>query len=111
LGLSRSPFGWGRVRVTERRTSAEDAQRLKEAGYVLEVAPTGKRCWREPGTGQLLSGDRARELLRLEEVRTLEEAGWERVEDEADTYWRRPDTGRLYPRGAAYYVAKQREEG
>jgi hypothetical protein len=96
--------------VTERRTSAEDAWRLKEAGYVLEVAPTGRRCWREPETGRLLSGDHAAELLRLEEVRTLEGAGWERVEDDAATYWRRPDTGRLYPLGAAYDVAKQRRE-
>jgi len=97
--------------VTERRISEEDAWRLEEAGYVLEVAPTGRRYWREPGTGQLLSGDQAAELLRLEEVRTLEAAGWERVEIEAETYWRRPDTGRLYPRGAAYDVAKQGEEG
>ena len=97
--------------MTERRTSGENAQRLKEAGYVLEVAPTGKRCWREPETGRLLSGDHAAELLRLEEVRTLEDAGWERVEDEVDTYWRRPDTGRLDPRGAAYDVAKQGKEG
>ena len=97
--------------MTERRTSKETAHRLQEAGYVLEVTPAGRRCWRQPGTGQLLSGDHAAELLRLEEVRTLEEAGWERVEDEADTYWRRPDTGRLYPRGAAYDVAKQGQEG
>ena len=93
--------------MTERRTSQEDAWRLKDAGYVLEVAPAGRRCWREPGTGRLLSGDHAAELLRLQEVHTLEEAGWKRVEDEADTYWRRPDTGRLYPRRAAYDVAKQ----
>ena len=97
--------------MTERRTSAEDAWRLEEAGYVLEIASTGRRCWREPGTARLLSGDHAAELLRLEEVRTLEDAGWERVEAEVDTYWRRPDTGRLYPRGAAYYVAKQGKEG
>ena len=97
--------------MTERRTSKEDAWRLEEAGYVLEVASTGRRCWREPGTGLLLSGDHAAELLRQEEVRTLEEAGWERVEDEAETYWRRPDTGRLYPRRAAYDVVEQGEEG
>ena len=62
--------------------------------------------------GQLLSGDHAAELLRLEEIRTLEEAGWERVEDEEATYWRRPDTGRLYPRRAAYdVVLKEVQEG
>lgn len=97
--------------MTERRTSEDEARRLKDAGYVLEVAPTGKRRWRQPGTGQLLSGDRAAELLRQEEVRTLEEAGWERVEVEAETYWHRPDSGRLYPRRAAYDVAKQGQEG
>ena len=96
--------------MTERRTSMEDAWRLEAAGYVLEVAPTGRRCWREPGTGQLLSGDHAAELLRRHEVRTLEEAGWESVNAEAQTYWRRPDTGRLYPRGAAYDVVKERQE-
>jgi hypothetical protein len=97
--------------VTERRTSREDAWRLEKAGYLLEVTSAGRRCWRAPGTGQLLSGDHAAELLRLEEVRTLEEAGWERVEDDADTYWRRPDTGRLYPRRAAYDVSKEVREG
>jgi hypothetical protein len=96
--------------VTERRISKLEAWRLKEAGYELEVAPSGRRYWREPGTWRLLSGDHAAELLRQEEVRTLEEAGWERVEAEAQTYWRRPDTGRLYPRGAAYDVTKQRQE-
>jgi hypothetical protein len=92
--------------VTERRTSQDDAWRLEKAGYVLEVTHAGRRCWREPGTGQLLSGDHAAELLRLQEVHALEEAGWERVEDEADTYWRRSDTGRLYPRRAGYDVLK-----
>ena len=96
--------------MTERRTSEETKQRLEEAGYVLEVAPTGRRCWREPGTGQLLSGDHAAELLRREEVQTIEEAGWERVEFEAETYWRRPDSGRLYPRGPAYDVATRGQE-
>jgi hypothetical protein len=93
--------------MTERRTNEEIARRLKDAGYLLEVAPTGRRLWREPGTGQLLSGDHAAELLRQEEVRTLEEAGWEPVEVDAETtYWRRPDSGRLYPRRAAYDTVK-----
>ena len=43
--------------MTERRTSAEMARRLEQAGFELEVAPTGKRWWREPGTGRMLSGD------------------------------------------------------
>jgi hypothetical protein len=97
--------------VTERRTSQDDAWRLEKAGYVLEVTPAGRRCWREPETGRLLSGDHAAELLRLEEVHALEEAGWERVEDEADTYWRRRVSGRLYPRRAAYDVLKEMQEG
>ena len=90
--------------MTERRTSAEMARRLERAGFQLEVAPTGKRWWREPGTGCMLSGDHAAELLRREEVRALEQAGWERVEVEGEAYWRKPDSGHLYPQNTAYDV-------
>ena len=96
--------------MTERRTSAEMARRLEEAGFQLEVAPTGKRWWREPGTGRLVSGDRAAELLYEEEERALEEAGWERAEIEGTTYWRKPDSGHLYPQKAAHDVMKSTEQ-
>ena len=97
--------------MTERRTSAEMARRLEEAGFQLEVAPTGKRWWREPGTGRLMSGDRAAELLSEEEERALEEAGWERVDVEGEeSYWRKPDSGCLYPQKAAHHVMKRAEQ-
>ena len=96
--------------MTERRTSAEMARRLEEAGFQLEVAPTGKRWWREPETGHLVSGDHAAELLRREEERALEEAGWERAEIEGTTYWRKPDSGYLYPQNAAHDVMKTVED-
>ena len=96
--------------MTERRVSAEMARRLEEAGFQLEIAPTGKRWWREPGTGRLLSGDRAAELLRRKEERALEEAGWERVNMEGEAYWRKPDSGRLYPQKAAHAVLKRAEQ-
>ncbi len=96
--------------MTERRTSTEMARRLEAAGFELEVAPTGKRWWREPGTGRLLSGDHAAELLRLEEKRALERAGWDRTDIEGETYWRRPGSDRLYPQKAAHDVMRGAEE-
>jgi hypothetical protein len=96
--------------MTERRVSGEQQRRLEEEGFTLEVSPAGKRIWREPGTGRLLSGNHAFELVRQKEARTLENAGWERAEVvERETYWRRPDSGRLYPRGAAYDVMRRLE--
>ena len=96
--------------MTERRTSAEMAKRLEQAGFELEVAPTGKRWWREPGRGRMLSGDHAAELLRREEERALEEAGWERTDIGGETYWRKPDSGRLYSQKAAHAVIKSTTE-
>ena len=97
--------------MTERRTSAEMARRLEAAGFRLEVAPTGKRWWREPGTGRLMSGDRAAEHLCREEERALEQAGWERVNVEGkEAYWRKPDSGHLYPQKAAHDVLMRNTE-
>ncbi len=91
--------------MTERRTSAEQQHRLEREGFRLEVTPAGRRLWREPDTGRRLSGDHAFELVRQKEARTLEEAGWEHAEEVGrETYWRRPESGRLYPQGAAYDV-------
>jgi hypothetical protein len=93
------------VAMTERRVSVERQRRLEREGFTLEVTPAGKRLWREPDTERRLSGDHAFELVRQKQVRILEEAGWERVEEVGrDTYWRRPESGRLYPQGAAYDV-------
>jgi predicted RNA binding protein YcfA (HicA-like mRNA interferase family) len=100
-----------RSSVTERRTSAEMARRLEDAGFRLEVAPTGKRWWREPGTERLMSGDRAAEHLCREEERALEQAGWEQVNVEGEeAYWCKPDSGHLYPQKAAHDVMRSTEE-
>lgn len=97
--------------MTERRVSSEQQRRLEREGFILEANTSGKRLWREPGTGRLLSGDHAVALLRRKEARALEEAGWERVEEVGrETYWRRPDTGHLYPQGAAYDVVVLRDD-
>jgi hypothetical protein len=45
------------------------------------------------------------------EEQELEDAGWEQVEVQGRTYWCRPDTGHLYPRGPAYDVHKRRDQG
>ncbi len=91
--------------MTERRVSVERQRRLEREGFTLEVTPAGKRLWREPDTERRLSGDHAFELVRQKQARILEEAGWEHAEEVGrDTYWRRPESGRLYPQGAAYDV-------
>jgi ectoine hydroxylase-related dioxygenase (phytanoyl-CoA dioxygenase family) len=93
--------------MTERRVGAQQQRRLEREGFTLEVTRAGKRFWKEPGTERRLSGDHAVELVRQKEARILEAAGWERVEEaEGETYWCRPDSGRLYPQGAAYDVVQ-----
>ena len=89
----------------------ENQRRLRAAGYLFEPSPAGKHFWRQPGTERLIPEDRAFELVRREEVRQLEEAGWRQVEIEGDTYWRRPGSRYLYPRGAAYDVVMYSEKG
>jgi hypothetical protein len=83
---------------------SESRRRLEQAGYTLEPSRAGKHFWREPGTGRRVLEDRAIEAVWREEARQLEEWGWVRVEVEGDTFWRRPRSGHLYPRGAAYDV-------
>ncbi len=92
-------------------SESENQRRLRRAGYEFEPSRAGKHLWRQPGTGQLLPEDYAMELVRQEEERRLEEAGWEPVGGGRQTYWRRPDTGHLYPRGPAYDVMTSLEEG
>jgi len=97
--------------MTERRTGEEGRRRLERAGFVLEEGPEGERLWREPGTGRLLPGDRADELVRQQEGRELREAGWEPEEVEGVTYWRNPDSGHLYPLEAAHDLESGEDEG
>ena len=81
-----------------------DRRRLEAAGYRFEPSAAGKHFWRHPATGSLLPEERAVALVWQAEARQLEEWGWERVEVEGEVVWRRPGSGRLYPRGAAYDV-------
>jgi hypothetical protein len=108
-GLVRAVFASRSVQLLEVAVS-ENQRRLQAAGYEFEPDPTGKHMWRHPDTGLLLPEDYAAELVREEEERRLEEAGWERVEGGRETDWRRPDSGRLYPRGPAYDVLRRLEE-
>ena len=91
-------------------SESEVARRLRYAGYVFQRSTTGKHLWVEPTTGARLSEERAFALVREEERRLLTEAGWERVEVEGEHYWRRPDTGRLYPGGPAIDVLRAQQE-
>ncbi len=95
-------------------SESEFRRRLRVAGYVFEPSPAGKYLWRQPSTGRLLPEDKAAALVRRDEARELEEAGWEPLrgdeEEGGEAYWRRPDTGRIYPRGAAYDVMRRLQE-
>ncbi len=90
-------------------SASEIQRRLLAAGYEFEPSRAGKHFWRHPNTGHLLPEEYAAQLVRQEEERRLEEAGWERVGGGRETYWRRPDSGRLYPRGPAYDVMRSLE--
>ncbi len=85
--------------------NTENRRALEAAGWVLMETKTGKRFWEHSATGERRVEDAALELLRREQVHKLREAGWEPVEVEGHTYWRKPDSGRLYPRRAALYVS------
>jgi hypothetical protein len=98
------------VRIEPGSGVSENQRRLLAAGYEFEPSRAGKHFWRHPNTGQLLPEEYAAQLVREEEERRLEEAGWERVGGGRETYWRRPDSGRLYPRGPAYDVMRSLEE-
>jgi hypothetical protein len=91
-------------------SESEVSRRLRYAGYVLQRSATGKHLWVQPGLGTRLPEDRAFALVQEEEMYLLTEAGWERVEVEGEHYWRRPDSGRLYPGGPAVDVLRAQQE-
>jgi hypothetical protein len=93
--------------MSERHIGAEGERRLREAGFRLEESHAGKRLWKDPDTGQMMTGGSALDKVERREEQELEEAGWEREEIGGETYWCRPDTGHLYPRGPAYDVHKR----
>jgi hypothetical protein len=79
----------------------ELAERLRSSGYVFAPSRSGKHLWEQPRTGRTLPEDHAFKLVREEERQLLSEAGWVPVEIEGHAYWRKPDSGRLYPQGPA----------
>jgi hypothetical protein len=93
--------------VSERHIDAEGERRLIEAGFVPEESRLGKRRWKDPDTGQTMPGGAALDKVERREEQELEDAGWERVEVEGETYWCKPDSGYLYPRGPAYDTQKR----
>ena len=76
-----------------------------------QSSPTGKQRWKDPETGRMTPGANALEEAKRRESRDLEQAGWEWEEVDGETYWLRTDSGRLYPRGAAHDLLKNRESG
>lgn len=94
--------------MSERHIDAEGERRLDEAGFLSEESHVGKRRWKDPDTGHTMPGGSALDKVEQREEQELEEAGWERVEVEGETYWRKPDSRHLYPRGAAYDTQKKR---
>jgi hypothetical protein len=94
--------------LSERHIDAEGERRLDEAGFLPEESRLGKRRWKDPDTGRTMPGGAALDRVERREEQELEDAGWERVEVEGETYWCKPDSRYLYPRGAAYDVQKRR---
>ena len=90
-------------------SEGEVARRLRFAGYEFSPSRSGKHFWVDPGTGARLPEEQAFGRVREEERRLLREAGWERVEVGGEAYWRRPDSGRLYPRGPAVEVLRDQQ--
>ena len=98
--------------MSERHIDAEGKRRLTDFGFVSEESRTGKRLFRDPETGRVMPSGSALDKVEQSEEQELEEAGWERVVLEDETYWSKPDSGRLYPRGAAYDTHnKRRDQG
>jgi hypothetical protein len=91
-------------------SEGEIAARLRSSGYVFAPSRSGKHFWEKPGTGRRLPEDHAYKLVREEERQLLSEAGWVPVEIESDAYWRRPDSGYLYPQGPAVDVLRAQED-
>ena len=98
--------------MSERHIDAEGERRLIEAGFVPEESRLGKRRWKDRDTGRTMPGGAALDRVERREEQELEDEGWERVEAQGTmVFWRRPNTGHLYPRGAAYDVHKRGDKG
>jgi|SRR5215211_9291729 len=93
--------------MSERHIDAEGERRLYEAGFLSVESRVGKRRFRDPETGQEMPGGTALDKVERREEKELKEAGWERVDLKGETYWCKPDSGRLYPRGAAFDIHRR----
>jgi hypothetical protein len=91
-------------------SQGEVAERLRSSGYVFAPSRSGKHLWEQPRTGRTLPEDHAFKLVREEERQLLSEAGWVPVEIEGHAYWRKPDSGRLYPQGPAVDVLRAQKD-
>lgn len=91
--------------------NTENQRVLEAAGWELVETKSGKRFWQHPDMEEERAEDAALEMLHQEQSHKLRSAGWEPVELEGRAYWRRPDSGYLYPRRAALYVEDVREGG
>jgi hypothetical protein len=58
--------------------------------------------WEEPATER---------IDKEAEQRELENAGWERLEREGKIVWRNPESGHLYPQGAALTLVRKNAGG
>jgi hypothetical protein len=96
--------------LSERHIDAEGERRLEEAGFLPEESGVHKRRFRDPETGRAMPPGTALDKAELREERELEGAGWKRAGVGGETYWRKPDSGYLYPRGAAYDTHKRRDQ-
>lgn len=96
--------------MSKKSDAARLHRRLEAGGFRLEVGPDGERYRIAPESGEQISEEQAEEWLKDREERALEAAGWERVNVEGETCWRRPGSSRLYSREAAHEVLEEGSE-
>jgi hypothetical protein len=89
----------------------EHRKRLEVAGWRLVERRSGKTLWHQPGRERLYTlGSALKQAMRQERAE-LEAAGWEAVEGERETFWRRPDTRYVYAQEAAIEVVRRTKNG
>src|SRR4028119_2267638 len=95
-----SPTGKQRWQDPETGRMVPGANALAEAKRrgARNLAQAGRGGGGGEEAGGWGPGASALEGAKRREARNLEQAGWEREEVDGETYWRRPDSGRLYPR-------------
>jgi hypothetical protein len=85
----------------------EHQRRLESAGWKLVEVRSGKSLWYQQGRERRYTlGSALKQAMRQERAE-LEAAGWEAVEGERETFWRRPDSRHLYAQEAAIEVVRR----